>query len=153
MSLIDDVANAIERYESGGNPNALSYRNNNPGNLRSWGNYPVVGGYVQFPSLEVGRAALRRQAELNIGRGLSLREFFGGKPAVYAGYAPAGDANHPDQYATTVGGWLGIDPDTPLTQLGDENPPTPQQKPAGAGARKMPAERATPTPGMPRRRG
>lgn len=116
MSLIDDLANAIARFEGYNKPGSLAARNNNPGNLRSWGSYPVVNGYVQFPDAATGWAALRRQVELNIGRGLNLLEFFGGKPGVYGGYAPATDGNAPRNYAQTVAGWLGISTDQPLSQ-------------------------------------
>jgi hypothetical protein len=47
-------ADAIEQFESGGNPNALNYRNNNPGNLRD----PLTGQFRVFASYEEGRAAL-----------------------------------------------------------------------------------------------
>lgn len=113
MATIDDLVQAIARYE-GYAPGNIAYRNNNPGNLRSWGSYPVVDGYVKFPDAETGWNALRKQVELNISRGLSLNEFFrGGKG--YGGYAPAADSNNPDRYAATVASWLGISPDVPLS--------------------------------------
>lgn len=59
---------------------------NNPGDLRHWGHYPVREGYVQFPSPLAGWNALFEQIFLNIRRDLTLREFFQGKPGVYAGY-------------------------------------------------------------------
>ncbi len=118
MSLIDNLAAAIARYEGFYKPGSLAQRNNNPGNLRSWGDYPVVDGYVRFPDAETGWRALRRQVELNIARGLNLYEFFGGKPGVYPGYAPAADGNQPRTYAATVAGWLGISADQPLKTVG-----------------------------------
>ncbi len=114
MTLIDDLAGAIARYEGFYKAGSVAARNNNPGNLRSWGNYPVVNGYAKFPDAETGWRALRRQVELNIGRGLTLEEFFAGRPGVYDGYAPSSDGNQPRTYAATVAGWLGISADRPL---------------------------------------
>lgn len=59
---------------------------NNPGDLRSWGAYPVQNGFVIFPSPLDGWNALMEQVWLNINRGLTLREFFQGKEGVYPGY-------------------------------------------------------------------
>lgn len=95
---------------------SLAKRNNNPGNIRRWGRRAVyIGdrratpeemakgkGYVRFPRLADGWDALYKQITINIERGLTLREFFGGKPGVYGGYAPAADANKPDRYARFV---------------------------------------------------
>lgn len=119
MSLVEDLANAIARVESGNfNPTSLAMRNNNPGNLRSWGSYPVVGGYVKFPDYATGLKALQTQVQKNIDRGLTLEEFFAGKAGVYAGYAPAADSNSPSSYARTVASWLGLSTDTPLNAMG-----------------------------------
>jgi hypothetical protein len=133
MSLIDDLASAIARYEGYNNPANLAARNNNPGNLRSWGSYPVVNGYVQFPDAATGWAALRRQVQLNIDRGLTLQEFFGGKPGVYSGYAPAADGNRPATYAQTVAGWLGISTGQRLADLANRPGADPQPAPAWNG--------------------
>jgi hypothetical protein len=114
MASVDDLAQAIARFEGFYQPNSLAARNNNPGNLRSWGSYPVVNGYVKFPDVATGWGALKVQVLKNIDRGLSLNEFFGGKPGVYSGYAPSSDANDPANYARTVAGWLGISADVPL---------------------------------------
>ena len=97
--LVSAIAQSIAAVESGGNPNSLSYRNNNPGNLRSWGSNPIVNGYAKFPSMVDGWNALYSQIQTNINRGLTLNEFFAGKPGVYAGYAPSGDSNTPLAYA------------------------------------------------------
>jgi hypothetical protein len=56
-SLVDDLANAIANYEAASGSNPLSVRNNNPGNLRSWGDYPVVNGYVQCLVADASSAA------------------------------------------------------------------------------------------------
>lgn len=131
MSLVDQLANAIARVESGNfKPDSIAMRNNNPGNLRSWGSYPVVGGYVQFPDYATGMKALQTQVQKNIDRGLNLYEFFGGKAGVYAGYAPAADSNHPRTYAETVAGWLGISAGATLNQVAAASPSAGFQLPA-----------------------
>ena len=131
MSLVDDLASAIARYEGFYTAGSLAARNNNPGNLRSWGSYPVVNGYVQFPDAATGWAALRAQVTKNIGRGLNLYEFFGGKPGTYAGYSPSGDNNNPNRYAETVAAWLGISPNTVLSAVNpSEAPATTEPWPA-----------------------
>lgn len=95
MASIEDLVQAIARYEGYYSAGSVASRNNNPGNLRSWGDNPVVDGFARFPSADAGFAALRSQVERNIGRGLSLNEFFAGKAGVYPGYAPAADNNRP----------------------------------------------------------
>lgn len=117
MSLVNDIAESIARMEGFYNPGTLAVRNNNPGNLRSWGKNPVVNGYAQFATSEAGWAALKRQVQLLIDRGLTLKEFFGGKPGVYPGYAPAADANDPNGYAAFVAKRLGVDVNTPLKSI------------------------------------
>lgn len=84
----------------------IAYRNMNPGNLRSWGNNPRVQGYAKFPTESAGWNALYSQIARNIGRNLTLEEFFAGKPGVYPGYAPSSDNNRPIQYASFVARYL-----------------------------------------------
>lgn len=127
MGLVESIANAIAQMESGGNPNAISYRQNNPGNLRAWGSNPVVNGYASFPTMEAGWQALYSQIQTNINRGLTLNEFFGGKPGVYGGYAPSGDSNTPGSYAAYVAGAAGISPDVPLNGVSPGNPTRPRR--------------------------
>jgi hypothetical protein len=118
-SLIDSLANAIARMEGYNVAGSVAQRNNNPGNLRA-GTGQIgtdANGYAIFPSVDAGFAALDNQIQLNINRGLTLTQFFQGKPGVYAGYAPAADSNDPTNYANTVAGWLGIDPNTQLSSL------------------------------------
>lgn len=117
MSLTQSLAQSIARMEGWLVSNSVAQRNHNPGNLRA-GNGAIgtdAGGYAIFPDDATGWAALERQVDLNIGRGLTLREFFGGKPGVYPGYAPAADSNNPTGYAATVAAWLGISPDAVLS--------------------------------------
>ncbi len=126
MSIIDSIAAGIERQEG------VGCRNNNPGALRSWGNLPTSGGFAVFPTCDDGRAALRQQVQRNINRGLTLEEFFGGKPGVYPGYAPAGDGNQPNVYAANISTWAGIPLNVPLDKYEDwewDDPSSPPQTP------------------------
>lgn len=123
MDLIGLIAEAIARMEGFYKPGSLAQRNNNPGNLRSWGSNPIVNGYAQFPTVEAGWAALRRQVELNIGRGLTLEEFFAGKAGVYGGYAPSADKNDPANYARFVSSQTGIPLSIPISQAGRGSSP------------------------------
>jgi hypothetical protein len=120
VQLIDAIAAAIARMEGFFKPRSIAQRNHNPGNLRSWGTRPTVGGYAQFDTDEDGWKALRRQVSRNIGRNLTMYEFFGGKPGVYPGYAPAADSNHPREYAEFVARQVGCQPDAVLSTLTKE---------------------------------
>ena len=112
--MIEPIAQAVATMEGFYKERSLAQRNNNPGNLRSWGSHPVVNGYAKFPSAMVGWRALHRQIDLNIARGLTLYEFFGGKAGVYGGYAPAGDSNNPKHYAEFVAKRCGLNPGLPI---------------------------------------
>jgi len=115
--LTDQIAQAIYQMEGSG-PTTIATRNNNPGNLRSGpGQIGTNGGFAVFPDMATGWAALDNQINLNISRGLTLNQFFGGLPGVYAGYAPSADSNNPSAYATFVANQVGIDPNTPLNAL------------------------------------
>lgn len=136
MGLVDSISQAIATMEGFFSSGTVAQRQNNPGNLRSWGSYPVQNGYVVFPDAQTGWSALNRQVQLNIERGLTLQEFFGGKPGVYPGYSPGSDGNDPRGYAQYVAGQTGIDPTTPLNSVTrGESPPNPTR----------------PRPGKPRR--
>jgi hypothetical protein len=116
--LVVAIANAISQMESGGSATALSYRNNNPGNLVTWGSNPIVNGFAQFPTLAAGWTALYSQVQTNINRGLNLYQFFAGGLG-YAGYASAGSSasNDPNAYALFVSQKTGIDPNVPLNTV------------------------------------
>lgn len=124
MSLTESIAQAIATMEGFYKQGSIAQRQNNPGNLRSWGSYPVVNGYAQFPDAQSGWNALYRQIDLNIARGLTLEEFFGGKPGVYAGYSPGADANDPQGYAQFVSQRVGIAANVPLNATGPPSNPT-----------------------------
>lgn len=119
MTLVYKFADAIATMEGFFTQGSRAQLNNNPGNLRSWGHYPLVKGFVAFPAAEDGWKALRTQVQKNFDRGLTTREFFGGKPGVYAGYAPSADGNYPEKYAKFVAGKCGIDVDAVLKDIVD----------------------------------
>jgi len=119
--LIDKWADAIKRFE-GWTPTSLSFRNNNPGNLRPspepWqGQISVSNGFIVFDTYENGLRALKISL-INAATGRSrvyspsdsLYDFF-------ARYAPASDNNYPRQYAEFVAAQLNVDPNTPIGQL------------------------------------
>ena len=109
--------------------NSVARKNNNPGNLRSWGKTPTRGGFAYFNRAEDGWSALYRQIENNVmgmgsrdsfpmhSVGLSLREFFQGQRNAegkvilggYPGYAPDSDGNKSEHYAKYVASSIGID--------------------------------------------
>jgi hypothetical protein len=115
---IDSLAQAIAQMEGYNSPGTLAQRNNNPGNLRSGqGQTGSSGGFAVFATPEDGWAALNNQISLNASRGLTLNEFFAGKPGVYGGYAPSADSNDPAGYAAYVAGRVGADPNVPIASV------------------------------------
>lgn len=128
QQLITKIAQAIAKMEGFYLSNSVARRNNNPGNLRSWGKTPTVNGFAVFKRAEDGWMALYRQIENNIDGmgskdpyrlrsvGLSLREFFQGQRDAegklllsgYPGYAPDSDGNRAEHYATFVAESIGI---------------------------------------------
>lgn len=116
--FLDDLASAIARMEGSCSAPGVCV-NNNPGNLRAGPGATGVDsrGIAIFPDFATGQAALVRQENLNINRGLTLSEFFGGKAGVYPGYAPAADSNNPSAYTGNVASWLGIPADVPLSDV------------------------------------
>ena len=118
--LVERIAVAISEMEGFNKPGSRAQRQNNPGNLRSWGKTPIVDGFANFPTAAEGWSALRRQIWRNVDRGLTLYEFFGGKPNVYAGYAPDADGNRSRHYAEFVAKRAGIPVNVPLNKLYDK---------------------------------
>lgn len=102
--LIESFAQAIATMEGFYSRSPTRARaNNNPGNLRSWGDVPITAGYAHFSTADAGWEALRRQVTKNLfERRLTIGEFFAGKPNVYPGYAPSADRNNPGHYANFV---------------------------------------------------
>lgn len=86
------LAEAIAHFEGFYKAGTVADRHHNPGNLRNWDpSLPKAqGGYDVFTDDRAGWRALYKQIEKNVQkRQLTLAEFFGGKPGVYAGYAPS----------------------------------------------------------------
>jgi len=117
-ALVDAMALAIARREGFYVQDSKAQRNHNPGNIRPWPDckLPVSGGMIAFPDDESGFKQLKAQIYRNIERGLTLYEFFGGKPGVYAGYAPAADQNDPKSYAEFVARLVGIPADILISE-------------------------------------
>lgn len=122
-SVIERMAAAIEYWESGGNPDALNYRNNNPGNLRWFNGFdtiPWAGAtaldqfdHVVFDSYASGYAALIHQ--------LSIA--FNGQSRVYSPadtlsqfFSKYAEANS-TAYAEYVAAELGVTPETELQNI------------------------------------
>lgn len=108
MDPIEAVADAIMAYE-GWKPGSVSYRNRNPGNLRSsqFATYVGVDGFAEFDSLVNGYIGLKGD----------LRAKFSGKNehgitgdttllGLMQVYAPAADKNVPLAYAQFVAHWV-----------------------------------------------
>ena len=116
-AIVEKIATAISVMEGFPKAGSRANRQNNPGNLRSWGKTPIVEGFANFPTAAEGWSALRRQIWRNVDRGLTLYEFFGGKPNVYAGYAPDADGNRSRHYAEFVAKRAGIPVNVPLPDV------------------------------------
>ena len=116
-NLVMRIAESIAEMEGFYKANSRSQRQNNPGNLRAWGKTPVLDGFCNFPTPVEGWNALRRQVDKNVGRGLDLYGFFGGKANVYPGFAPDSDGNRSRNYAEFVAKRVGIPADVPLLSL------------------------------------
>lgn len=107
MSLITSLSDAITRMENA----PSSY--NNPGAIMDLEYYRNTGEFrlQTYGSYEEGRNALERLVQLYINEGHNLYSFF-------AKYAPQGHGNNnPRQYAETVSGWIGVDPNVRLSDV------------------------------------
>ena len=100
----------------------------------------MKNGYAVFNSPEEGWAALRKQIQLNVNRGLTLEEFFGGKPGVYPGYTPSADSNDPANYARFVAGRAGIAVNQPITSFQPERTGLWPESPTGPSWAPLPEE-------------
>ncbi len=126
LNLLERWAEAIKSVEGWFVPNqradypkgSRSFRNNNPGNLRSSKfQTGVRDGFAYFQDYETGWKALLFQLRIAAdGRSkvyrpdMTLAEFF-------AVYAPSGDGNNPHRYAKQVATYLGIPVDTKIKTL------------------------------------
>jgi hypothetical protein len=116
-------AQAIADFESGGDPNALNYRNNNPGNLKYAGQVNATGqdsrGFAVFPTMQDGWNALVAQLDkyVRVHPDYSLLQlttlYLGGNPN-----APVvtGEGN-PFTYAQSVAAKLGVSVNDTLRQI------------------------------------
>lgn len=107
LYLVALMAIWIAYFEGFFKPGSIPSKNNNPGDLRSWGSNPIQNGYAYFDTVRNGWIALITEIWDNIDRNLTLYEFFAGKPGVYPGYAPAPE-NNPLEYARFISDHTGI---------------------------------------------
>jgi hypothetical protein len=116
---LSTVANTIQTIE-GWFPGSVSYRNNNPGNLKFAGQAGATGadsnGFAIFPDYQTGLAALDNQITLDASRGLTISAFT-------QKYAPASDSNDPTSYAAQIANASGLSVNDPLS-LAVSNLPT-----------------------------
>ena len=119
-ALTDQIASAIQRQEG-------TTQNNNPGNLMAIPGVTYQGqigtdyrGFAIFDSYQSGLNQLDKQIDLNIGRGLTLQQFFCGGGG-YAGYAPGAQCG---PYVADVSSWTGIDPNQVLADVGSASDST-----------------------------
>jgi len=114
--VIEKMAQAIKEFE-GWRPGSVSYRNNNPGNLKLAGQPGAIGadnqGHAIFATYDDGWTALINQLRAAFGGwshvynpGMSIAEFF-------QKYAEGNQAS----YALYVSNALGVSPDTKLSEL------------------------------------
>lgn len=119
--LLESFAVFIATTEGFFVPNSLPARHHNPGDLVSWGSWPVENGYVVFDNDESGWKALKKQSSKNIfDRKLTFLEFFAGqrdeagalKLGGYPGFCPAPTGskltkgNDPHRYASDAVLWV-----------------------------------------------
>lgn len=123
-SAFSTLANAIFRQEGtlnkdgSWNTSSVGYQLNNPGNLVYAGQAgavpvsrydPVMGAtqvYASWPSLDAGILGTEKQLALDAGRGLTLSQ----RLSTWA-------TGNQSAYISNVSGWLGVDPNTPLSAL------------------------------------
>lgn len=90
----------------------LAYVNNNPGNLRYAGQQGATqgeGGFAKFSSPQAGYEALKRQIQLDSGRGLTVESFV-------SKYAPPTE-NNTKQYIQQIVAMTGANPKTPINKI------------------------------------
>lgn len=122
----DLVAQTIQKIE-GWFPGSLSYRNNNPGNLRPAGQpgCTPVNGFCSFPTYDDGYQALVRDLQAKANRGMTIQ-------GAINVYAPASDSNDPVSYAAQLAAANGLSVSDPLLLA--------MQGGGGAGVSNLPAE-------------
>lgn len=140
MTFLDDLAKAHQKHE-GWFPSSLSYRNNNPGNLRLtdyqrrvYGAVNGEGGFAHFPTYKLGFDALKDDLRAKL-TGSSSHIDYTKNPTFLdyiKVYAPSEDGNNPQGYAQSLIHDLAqynIALSTPLSELArfinDVAPPIP----------------------------
>ena len=135
MSFLADLARGHQIHEGYIRPGitgyprgSLSYRNQNPGNLRYvntqkvFGGAPGEGGFARFPSYEAGFQALMADIRAKL-TGKSAHINYAKNPRFLdyvRVYAPEADGNAPDRYCAALCKALaayGVTPQTPLSDL------------------------------------
>jgi hypothetical protein len=135
------LASAIQTQE-GYFPGSLSFRNNNPGNLRFVGQRGAVagdGGFAAYPSYKEGLAALLDQIQLNASRGADAA----GRPVVTVAdliysWAPPSE-NNTAAYVASVERQTGFAGGDVLNQLGGQGSEVDVPEFAPAGLPDLPA--------------
>lgn len=107
-------AQAIADFEGGGNPDSVSARNNNPGNLKFAGQAGAIGqdpsGFAIFDSFDSGWSALLRQLQLYVNRfpNFSITQitthYLGGDP----NNPQVTSQGNPFTYAESIAAALGV---------------------------------------------
>ena len=115
MDAIQIIAKAIMDFE-GYSPGSVSYRNNNPGNLKNVGQLNVVGtdnqGHAIFPTFQDGWNALIKQVTLMFGQS----SLYNPDMSLYQIFNRYAEANG-NSYAQFVARRLGVTPETRLREL------------------------------------
>lgn len=80
----------------------LGLRNNNPGNLRSWGNTPTSGGFAQFGDMRDGLSAMAGNLLAYSRQGVNTVD------GIIKRWAPASDNNNTGAYIAHVSKLMGV---------------------------------------------
>jgi len=114
--IVEKIALAIKEFE-GWKVGSRSYRNNNPGNLKSAGQIGLVGidetGHAIFDSLTSGWNALKNQIRIAI---IGKSYVYTPSDSLYEFFSKYSEANSA-QYAQFVASKLGVVPETKLSEL------------------------------------
>jgi hypothetical protein len=117
QSVVERMAEAIKAWESGGNPSAKSFRNNNPGNLKYAGQAGVTGtdeqGHAIFETFEAGWQALLNQLSIAF---TGSSRVYSPDDTLYEFFHKYAEANS-ENYAEYVAAALGVSPDTALRNI------------------------------------
>lgn len=116
-TIYDRIAKAIMEFE-GYFEGSVSHRNNNPGNLKNFGQFgPEVGtdnqGHAVFPTFQDGYRALVDQVKRFFRPSGSLYNSSMNLYQIFGKYAEANSK----QYAEFVASRIGADPKAPVSQL------------------------------------